>query len=142
MNLKEGNLVYAEVDERPVQCKVVAYGFGGDDSYLISSLVDQQLFVANAIELADTAEECHANYVNRRNKEYALHYESIGTKEALLLHLLHASVNGRQIKDIELEAVTDRASELMQMNIKEYISELNEMERKLRGNVYETKDCI
>ena len=125
MKIEEGALVYCMLNNIPTQCKVHYIGFGGDNIHLLTSLPDNQAFIAETIDLAETAEECKKNYDERVYNEYHLYYDALTSQSAIVLHLLSSSVEGRKIEGIELKAVKDRAAEFIQINIDDYLSEIN-----------------
>lgn len=141
MTLKKNDIVYGEINGVPTQCMIIACGFGGDDSYLVTSLIDKQSFIANITELSETAEECQKNYEKMVYDKYHLYYDTIKTETDLILHLMDAGVNGRQINGIELKAVTDRASEFTQINVAEYLDRINADKKKNEVVEDESKEC-
>lgn len=130
MKIEEGALVYCMLNNVPTQCKVHYIGFGGDDIHLLTSLPDNQAFIANTIDLAETAEDCEKEYNERMYAEYHLHYDFLNSQERVMLHLLESSVNGRQIEGNELKAVKDRIAEFTQIDIDGYITEINKSAKK------------
>ena len=130
MKIEEGALVYCMLNNVPTQCKVHYIGFGGDDIHLLTSLPDNQAFIAETIDLAETAEECKKNYDERVYNEYHLYYDTLNTKDALMMHLFSASVDGRKIERIEKQAIADRIAEFTQIDVNAYIEEIKKSEKK------------
>lgn len=137
MTINEGDILYCMVNNVPTQCKVHYIGFGGDDVHLLTSLPDNQAFIAETIDLAVTAEECENNHKTRIYNEYHLHYDAITTSDNLILHLLNSCIEGRKIEGVELQAIKDRTSEFIQIDIDEYLNEIKKNEKKVETIVNE-----
>ena len=128
MKIEDGALLYCMRDgEVPVQCKVHYTNFGSEGVHLLTYLPDNQSFIANDVDLAETAEECEKNYKKRIAEEYSMYYNDLNSNESVMLHLLEASVNGRKIDGIELKAVSDRISEFTQIDIAEYLQRIQQV---------------
>lgn len=131
MKVNEGDLVYAYLNDHPTQCQVIALNFSGN-IHVISDLSTKQSYIANEDELTDNPDDCLKNYMEKTKREYDVYCEMVDSPEHLILHLLHASVNGRTIKDVERKAIIDKAEEFTQINVEEYLEKLDEIERKKR----------
>lgn len=134
MKIEEGAILYCMRDGAiPTQCKVHYINFGGDGTHLLTYLPDNQAFIANDIDLAETAEACEENYKKRIAEEYNMYYSTFGSNESLILHLFEASINGRKIEGIELKAVSDRISEFTQIDIAEYLQRIQQTSNQKGG---------
>ena len=138
MKLEEGMIVYACLNGIPTQCRITALGFGGDHTHLVITLPEQQAYIVSDDEIADNPEDCYTNHMERVAKEYNMYFGATDTPTGLILHILHAAVTGRKIEGIEQSAILDRASEYTQVDVREYLAKLDEIEKR-KGNKHENE---
>lgn len=109
------------------QCRVVSTDFGQDGQCLLYGLSSKDSFIAEAGDMYESAEMCLEDEARKIDEEYASQYDTFNSMEMILLHALHAGSTGKQLGELELKAMVNRASEFMGADVALALNKYNKL---------------
>lgn len=99
------------------QCRVVATDFGHDGQCVLYGMDSKASYIAEATDMYESADACLMDEARKIDEEYGFHYETFNSMELILLHALHAGSIGKQLGQLELKAMINRATEFLDIDV-------------------------
>jgi hypothetical protein len=129
MTPNERDIVYIFNDstKNVEKCRVVATDFGRDGQYLLYGMNSKDNFIAEQSEMYKSHDECLEDEARKIDEEYLSQYNLFDSMEMILIHALHVGSAGEKLKELELKAMVNRASEFMGIDITTALDKYNKL---------------
>lgn len=132
MKVNERDIVYIFNHNSDIveECRVVATDFGSEGQCLAYGLNSETHFVATPLDMYASPDECLQEEARKIDEGYMTHYETFDSMEMVVLHALYAAMTGTKLDNLEIQALTHRASEFMRVDIRSALDKYVKMMEK------------